>query len=86
MKVTNRDEFKNFLDYVQIRHSCVVEVGDKIGILLLQGRLQHRHFLFFEKEHSQGIWKDNVASTERFLYLLNRKGEIIFKGVEEPRY
>ena len=67
MKVTNRDEFKNFLDYVQIRHSCVVEVGDKIGILLLQGRLQHRHFLFFEKEHSQGIWKDNVALTERFL-------------------
>ena len=67
MEYTNRDEFKNFLDYVQIRHSYVVEVGEKLVIFLLQGRLWHRHFLFMEKEHSQGIWKDNVALTERFL-------------------
>ena len=39
MKYTNRDEFKNFLDYVPIRHSYVVEVGEKLVIFLLQGRL-----------------------------------------------
>ena len=54
-----------------------MEVGEKIDILLLQGSLRHKHFLFMDKESSRGHQKDNVAFTEQVVQLLNRKRDII---------
>ena len=46
MKLVNHDDFNNLLDFLQWCFSRMVEVGENIDVLLLQGRLQHDHFLF----------------------------------------
>ena len=65
MKVVNHEEFKNLLSYVRRYQSHVVEVGESINILLLQGRLQHDNLLLMEKELSRGRRKEDAAATQQ---------------------
>ena len=78
MKVVNHMEFKKFLAYAKRRHLRVMEVSEKLNIILLQGRLRNGHFLLIEKERSRGPRKDNAAATDRVVQLLNRKRDFSY--------
>ena len=61
----------------------MVEVEEKLSILLLQGRLRHKHFLLIEKERSRGHQKENAVVMWWVVQLLNRARNNFFWGVEE---
>ena len=55
----------------------MVELREKLEILLLQGRLKQEDLLLMEEERSRGLWKENAVVTEWVVQLLNRNRDII---------
>ena len=78
VKLVNHEDFKNFLDYVRRIILHVVEVGEKLDLLLLQGGMQHKHFMLVNKECIRGCWKENMAATDWVVQLLNMKRYIVY--------
>ena len=54
LKVFNYDNMAHLQAYIKSRRSQVVLMGEKLDILLLQGKLRHAHLLRGERERGRG--------------------------------
>ena len=76
LKIMDKDEWISLKDYVKKRRQPVVSIGEKLDILLLQGKIRYEHSER-QKIVSAGRKVANAAATERVADLLGRKKDLV---------